>query len=451
MVKALVGNLMFLFWLAGAGRADAQFSYSPNGDGATCTLTGYTGTDGVIAIPAQINGLTVVSIGYAAFAGPPAGLGVLPEFLPNPIPTIVTIPDTVTNIAGSAFFNCDNLTNVTLGSGLTSIGGEAFGYCGLTSVTIPSGVVDLAVDAFVDCPRLAAIAVAPGNLNYNSTNGVLYDQPLATALFCPPAFAGSLVLPGSVTNIASTAFYGCAGLTSVTMGGNVASIGHDAFSECLGLTNMVLSAGLVSLGELAFADCSRLARVTLPGGLTTLGEAVFDACSSLRQVVIQEGVTDIPVNTFAGCTSLTNVTLPDTVTEIDNWAFGFCSALTAVYFAGNAPPASQFVFYEAPAQVYYLPGTTGWGATFDGVPASPWFRPAPTILGQGSGLGVGTNGFGFAISWATNGPVVVEASTNLVRGGWWPVATNVLSGGATWFEDAQWQNYPGRFYRVRSR
>ena len=144
-MKAFAVALMFLLWLAGAGRASAQFTYMPNG-GGTCTLTGYTGTNGVIAIPAQLNGLTVVSIGYEAFAGPPAGFGVIPNRAPNPIPTLVTIPDSVTNIGGSAFFYCDNLTNVVWGRGLTTIGDAAFAYSGLPSVTIPPGVTNLAVE-----------------------------------------------------------------------------------------------------------------------------------------------------------------------------------------------------------------------------------------------------------------------------------------------------------------
>jgi len=98
--------------------------------------------------------------------------------------------------------------------------------------------------------------------------------------------------------------------------------------------------------------------------------------------------------------------------------------------------------------VYYLPGTSGWGATFGGWPTGQWYQPQPHILGSGLGLGAQSNGFQFTISWATNTAVVVEASTNLQN--WTPVVTNTLIAGTNAFSDSTWSSHPQRFYRVRS-
>ena len=100
--------------------------------------------------------------------------------------------------------------------------------------------------------------------------------------------------------------------------------------------------------------------------------------------------------------------------------------------------------------MYYLPGTTGWGATYGGLPTAPWYLPTPSILGSGYGLGVSSNGFRFTISWATNVAVVVEACTNLGKPAWQPVQTNALTDGTAYFSDPQRTNYPYRFYRLRS-
>jgi hypothetical protein len=63
---------------------------------------------------------------------------------------------------------------------------------------------------------------------------------------------------------------------------------------------------------------------------------------------------------------------------------------------------------------------------------------------------VQSNDFGFIVSWATNLPVVVEASTSLANPTWSPVATNTLTSGSAYFTDPQWTNYPAHFYRLRS-
>jgi hypothetical protein len=131
-------------------------------------------------------------------------------------------------------------------------------------------------------------------------------------------------------------------------------------------------------------------------------------------------------------------------------AFFQCYSLTGVYFQGNSPSPTNdsFAFYADPATVFYLPGTTGWGAVFDGRPTALWFLPNPLILNHGPGFGVQPGGFGFTISWATNASVVVEAATNLAHPVWIPVSTNTLTGGTNYFSDPQWTNYPERFYRA---
>ena len=71
-------------------------------------------------------------------------------------------------------------------------------------------------------------------------------------------------------------------------------------------------------------------------------------------------------------------------------------------------------------------------------------------LTNGFNFGIVSNAFGFLISGTANLGFVVETSTNLLSPIWVPITTNTLSGGAVYFSDPYWTNYPGRFYRVRS-
>jgi hypothetical protein len=64
-------------------------------------------------------------------------------------------------------------------------------------------------------------------------------------------------------------------------------------------------------------------------------------------------------------------------------------------------------------------------------------------------LGVLANGFGFTLTGTSNQVILVEACTNLANPTWFPVGTNTLTGGSSYFSDPQWTNYPARFYRIR--
>jgi hypothetical protein len=139
-------------------------------------------------------------------------------------------------------------------------------------------------------------------------------------------------------------------------------------------------------------------------------------------------------------------TIPSSVTNIGADAFSWCANLTAVYFLRNAPGGgsdSSVFTGDNSTTVYYLTGTTGWGATFGGRPAVLW-NP------QAQNLGVQANQFGFTITGSSNLVIVVEACTDLVNAVWVPLATNTLTGGSSQFSDPQWTNCPRRFYRFHA-
>ena len=67
---------------------------------------------------------------------------------------------------------------------------------------------------------------------------------------------------------------------------------------------------------------------------------------------------------------------------------------------------------------------------------------------SGANFGVRTNRFGFNITGTSGLVVVVEVCTNLTNPVWSPLSTNTLTGGSSYFSDANWRNYPNRFYRL---
>ena len=191
---------------------------------------------------------------------------------------------------------------------------------------------------------------------------------------------------------------------------------------------------------------------TTNGAITITGYTGFGGAETIPSTIDGLFVTGIGYAAFGSVTNLTNITIPNSVSSIGDYAFDHCTNLTGVYFNGDAPSlgGTNVFTLDSHATVYYLPGTRGWGATFGGRPTALLLLPNPVILTSSPSFDLQTNGFGFIIFWATNIPVVVEASTTLVNPTWSPISTNTLTNGSSYFSDPQWTNYPARFYRLRS-
>lgn len=72
--------------------------------------------------------------------------------------TSIELPDTVTTIGQSAFYQSTNLTSITIPNSVTSIGQGAFNGCtGLTSLDIPDSVTYIATEAFRNCSNLYTV------------------------------------------------------------------------------------------------------------------------------------------------------------------------------------------------------------------------------------------------------------------------------------------------------
>ena len=101
--------------------------------------------------------------------------------------TSVTIPNSVTSIGERAFYECTSLTSVTIGNSVTSIGYQAFAFCtGLTSVTIGNSVTSIGDHAFTDCSGLTSVtnfANTPQEIEWQ----VFYNVNKSTCVLYVPA------------------------------------------------------------------------------------------------------------------------------------------------------------------------------------------------------------------------------------------------------------------------
>lgn len=160
-----------------------------------------------------------------------------------------------------AFYNCSQLTSITLNEGIETIAQYSFRSCsGLTEITVPDSVQTIQEGAFYNCPRINKMSIpfvgqgrtASGYtgvlgfifsrsmqddaqrvtqyyaVNGNSLSGYGYNIPAALSEVCVTdatripfgAFSNlttvnSLFLNGEIATIDDYAFYACSGLTDV--------------------------------------------------------------------------------------------------------------------------------------------------------------------------------------------------------------------------------------------
>lgn len=279
------------------------------------TITGYGGTDTVVVIPSKINGVTVETIGNAAFRDSSV--------------TSVTIPASVTEIGSNAFAGCTNLTSVN--------------YEGdWSNLTIQSGnpaVQDAANAPLFDfefTPDNTAVIVT--NYKYNGA---------AADVTIPSRYKGK-----PVTTIGHAAFFNSA-VTSVTIPDSVTSISDSAFVNCPQLTNISIPNSVTYIGFSAFNSCTSLKSITLPSSLSTIQSYAFCNCGNLETIRIPVSVTSIGNCAFADCPSLMTVTYPGSKTQWDDITKGsnndvlenhlICAKLEATFTADGESISTQTI------------------------------------------------------------------------------------------------------------
>lgn len=390
----------------------------------------------------------------------------------------------LSNIGQEAFVDCTSLTNITIPSTVTNMGNAAFAGCASLAELDFSGDAPNPGSSLFDGDNSAIVYYLPETAGWGAEFGGRPTVPLhftyvtdsgkiTITVYTGPG--GSVIIPSAindcpVTKIGDFAFLACANLTRVTIPNNVTCIGNYTFQYCSNLTTVTIFSGVTSIGVDAFCLCTSLADVTIPSSVTSIGDEAFAFCTSLPGVTIPNGVTSLGVNAFTHCTSLPRVTIPGSVTNIGALAFSYCSNLASVTIDGGVTNIGYMAFYDCPslsrvffkgdapgvgfdvftgddkATIFYLPGTTGWGTTFDGLPTVLWNQQ---VEATDASFGLRANQFGFNIRGTSNIVVLVEASTNLATPTWSPLATNTLTSGSSYFSDPQWTKYPSRFYRLR--
>ena len=220
--------------------------------------------------------------------------------------TSVTISSSISYIGRSVFRNCPSLISIIVDSGNTIY--DSRNDCnaiiatstntligGCKNTIIPNGVTSIGNSAFYDCSGLPFVTIpnsvtSIGEKSFENCSGLK-----------------TITIGNSVTSIGDGAFRGCSGLTSVTIPNSVTSIGSSAFRDCVGLTSVEIPNSVTEMGVKTFQGCTRLTSVTIGNSVTSIGRRVFSDCSALTSVTLPNSVTEIGTSAFQDCSSLTSV------------------------------------------------------------------------------------------------------------------------------------------------
>lgn len=125
--------------------------------------------------------------------------------------------------------------------------------------------------------------------------------------------SGVISFDTDVPQVGSSAFYKCAGLSTVTLPDTVVgALGNHAFSHCTSLFKINLPKGITTIGDYALYDCY-LDSLELPPRLESIGNFAFAYNGRISSVEIPRSVKSIGNNAFDHCSGVRTLTLRSSV------------------------------------------------------------------------------------------------------------------------------------------
>jgi len=252
--------------------------------------------------------------------------------------TKLVIADSVKEIGKCAFYNCVDLSEIQMGSGVAILGESAFNNCKkLENLNLGEGVTTIGKLAFSNSSALKTITFG------NKVTTLQEDA------FSNCTSLKSVTLPASVTTIGPDAFFGCEALEKVELPANECSLGVRAFKNCIALNSVVIRGNYTDCNDDSIGYSSS-GRTYTSSEHSVFGNAGTNANEFI--VTVEEGVKRIPAYLFASSKGnytdcgahITKVVLADTVEEIGKYAFYNCVDLEEINYSSALTTIGEAAF-----------------------------------------------------------------------------------------------------------
>lgn len=254
-------------------------------------------------------------------------------------------------IGERAFYQCKELTAAELPVRLTTIGASAFQNCyNMQTLTLPEGLTKIGESAFRSCRSLTAIALPSTletiELTTEATQDTIGDKG-ACSVFFGCAALETLTIPesnryyGTIDNV----LYQKAEKTTIDAENNevttyVAVTLLYAPQRKAGATDVVTPGTVTKVNAWAFFANQKVTSIAFDdiadGVEFTIEENAFYGAATLTKVSLPKGLTTIAKGLFRSCSTLEEISIPSTVTSIGNSAFSGCTNLKKLTFVAPA-------------------------------------------------------------------------------------------------------------------
>jgi hypothetical protein len=144
---------------------------------------------------------------------------------------IVKVPNGITTIGASAFWDCNIIEELILPDSLLRIGGDAFYYCkNLNTLTIPRNVWIMGNNPFAGCPNLELKNTSE---HFFLENGILYNEDKTNLIhYTISKKDKTFIIPDSVHCLGKHCFYDCNNLELIVIPETVVKFENNPFSGC---------------------------------------------------------------------------------------------------------------------------------------------------------------------------------------------------------------------------
>lgn len=211
-------------------------------------LTEYNGSGGDIVIPGDMG---ITSIGKYVFCN-------------NQSITSVEIPDGIELIGDGAFMECTNLKSVSFPTNYFRIAPYAFGGAGFRTLKYPKNCSGINW-AFYGCENLKEVIIEEGVTS------------LSTGLFDGCSSLKTVTLPSTCTFILP-AFKNCGNLTEIILSDGIPKVLNGIFYKCSAIKKIYIPDSATEIESGAFTDCESLEAIVVPNSVTQIGENVITNC-----------------------------------------------------------------------------------------------------------------------------------------------------------------------------